>query len=74
MRVHESNGISKWMYKPVAGLAAAMRPPTALFPSADVDEASNDSFGKMLCHIRIRVYVVCSRRSDAGDYVAEGHV
>lgn len=63
------------MYKPVAVLAVVVkRPPMALFPSVGADVASSGSFGKMLCHIRIRVCGVCSRRSDAGDYVAEGHV
>lgn len=62
------------MYKPVVVFAVAKRPPMALFPSVGVDVASSGSFGKMLCHIRIHAYEVYSRRSDAGDCVAEGHV
>lgn len=62
------------LYKPVVVLAAAKMPPMASFPNADVDAASSDSSGKMLCHIRRRACAVCSHRSDAGDCAVEGHV
>lgn len=55
---------------PVAVIAVVMKQPTVSFPNADVDEASNDSFGRMLCRIHRRVYAMCSCRSDDGDYVA----
>lgn len=72
--------IGYWFNKPVVAavavvvLAAATWPPMVLSPSAGADGASSDSFGKMLFRTRTRGYAVCSRRSDAGDCAAEGHV
>lgn len=52
----------------------AAEPPMVLFPNVDVDATSNDSFGRMLYHIRTHANAMYSCHSDGGDYVAKCHV
>ena len=58
-----------------AGLAAvAIGQRMVSFLNVAVDATSNDSFGRMLCHIRKRACAMCNCHLDDGDYVAINHV
>lgn len=51
-----------------------MQQPMVFVLNVDADEALNDSFGKMLYHIHIHEYVMCSHHLDGDDYVVIVHV